>query len=202
MRKDPKRRGEMVEIAFLHRATDLGFRVSKPFGDSDPYDFIVDNGRRRWLVQVKSSGKFCAKNVYHVNAGRHTYAGRRAVPQLVPYLPEEIHFLAVLIVPEDTWYIIPIQALDGRVSLRIHSPNHPRKGDFAPYAEAWHLLTGGSSRSVRPIRPRCRPTPKRGHKRPLWSAPQTHLTSKRSSHPGAPGSRRPLSLTWEPIRPR
>ena len=73
----------------------------------------------------KSSGKLCAKNVYHVNAGRHVYAGRHAVSRLVPYLPEEIHFLAVLIVPEDTWYIIPVQALDGRVSLRIHSPQHP-----------------------------------------------------------------------------
>jgi len=145
MRKDPKRRGELGEITFLQRATALGLRVSKPFGDSDPYDFIVDNGRRRWLVQVKSTGKFCDKNVYHVNAGRHVYAGRGAVPQLVPYLPEEVHFLAVLIVPEDTWYIIPVQALDGRVSLRINSHNHQKRGDFANYAEAWHLL---QSRSI------------------------------------------------------
>ena len=169
MRKNPKRRGEMGEISFLHRATDLGFRVSKPFGDSDPYDFIVDNGRRRWLVQVKSSGKLCAKNVYHVNAGRHVYAGRHAVSRLVPYLPEEIHFLAVLIVPEDTWYIIPVQALDGRVSLRIHSPQHPKKGDFAPYAEAWHLLqdepAAGSDQNTAPLQNEAITTPTRPRRR-------------------------------------
>jgi hypothetical protein len=89
MRKDPKRRRELGEITFLQRATALGLRVSKPFGDSDPYDFIVDNGRRRWLVQVKSSGKFCARNVYHVNAGRHVYAGHHAVARLVPTSPKK-----------------------------------------------------------------------------------------------------------------
>ena len=140
MRQDPKRRGELGEITFLQRATALGLRVSKPFGDSDRYDFIVDNGLRRWLVQVKSSGILCARNVYHVNAGRHVYAGCHAVPRLVSYQEHEIDFLAIHIVPEDTWYIVPLAALAGRVSLRIHSHTHPKPGYCAPYLEAWHLL--------------------------------------------------------------
>jgi hypothetical protein len=39
-----KRRGEMAEAAFLHKASKLGFGVSKPWGDSDPYDLIVGLG--------------------------------------------------------------------------------------------------------------------------------------------------------------
>jgi len=50
-----KRRGEMAEAAFLHKASMLGFGVSKPWGDSEPYDLIVDSGSSLWRVQVKFS---------------------------------------------------------------------------------------------------------------------------------------------------
>jgi hypothetical protein len=49
-----KQRGELAEIAFLHKAADLGFGVAKPYGDSERYDFILDSGERLWKVQVKS----------------------------------------------------------------------------------------------------------------------------------------------------
>jgi hypothetical protein len=49
-----KRRGEIVEIAFLHTVTNMGFAVTQPYGDSEAYDFIVDSGSRLWRVQVKS----------------------------------------------------------------------------------------------------------------------------------------------------
>jgi hypothetical protein len=48
-----KRLGEAVEAAFLAKATMLGFPVLKPWGDSRPYDFAVESGRRLWKVQVK-----------------------------------------------------------------------------------------------------------------------------------------------------
>ena len=48
-----KRLGEAVEAAFLAKATMLGFSVLKPWGDSRPYDFAVESGRRLWRVQVK-----------------------------------------------------------------------------------------------------------------------------------------------------
>ena len=43
-----KRLGEAVEAAFLAKATMLGFPVLKPWGDSRPYDFAVESGRRLW----------------------------------------------------------------------------------------------------------------------------------------------------------
>lgn len=37
-----KRRGELAELAFTLKAARLGLGVSKPFGDSERYDVIVD----------------------------------------------------------------------------------------------------------------------------------------------------------------
>lgn len=51
----PKRRGEMAEAAFVAKASRMGFGVAKPWGDSDPYDLIVDTGEKLRKVQVKSA---------------------------------------------------------------------------------------------------------------------------------------------------
>jgi len=49
-----KRKGELSELAFAYKAVSMGFGVSKPYGDSERFDFIVTSGRRVWRVQVKS----------------------------------------------------------------------------------------------------------------------------------------------------
>ena len=53
----PKQLGEIAEAEFVAKAVGMGFVVAKPWGDSEPYDFIV-NVRREfnfWRVQVKSA---------------------------------------------------------------------------------------------------------------------------------------------------
>ena len=52
-RKNTKVTGERSEAAFLNRASDQGFGVAKPWGDSRRYDFILDNGRRLHRIQIK-----------------------------------------------------------------------------------------------------------------------------------------------------
>ena len=47
--------GELSELEFLIRATKEGLIVSRPFGENQRYDFIVDNGKRRFRIQVKST---------------------------------------------------------------------------------------------------------------------------------------------------
>ena len=49
--RNPKRTGEHSEIAFLYRSDRYQFAISKPFGDSERYDFILDN-RPRPVVQL------------------------------------------------------------------------------------------------------------------------------------------------------
>jgi PD-(D/E)XK endonuclease len=51
--RNPKRTGELFEAAFMLKATLMGFLVAKPWGDSELYDFILDNGDRMWRVQLK-----------------------------------------------------------------------------------------------------------------------------------------------------
>src|ERR1035437_1160654 len=53
--KDAKARGEWVESVFMARAGELGFAVSRPWGDSRSYDFVVGRPGHFVSVQVKST---------------------------------------------------------------------------------------------------------------------------------------------------
>jgi len=41
-RLTPKQLGEIAEAEFIAKAVGLGFVVARPWGDSEPYDFIVN----------------------------------------------------------------------------------------------------------------------------------------------------------------
>ena len=49
------RHGELGEVAFLHKATELGFMVAQPYGTSYRFDFIVQGGQNLWRVQIKAA---------------------------------------------------------------------------------------------------------------------------------------------------
>ncbi|MBZ5688646.1 MAG: hypothetical protein LAP86_26845 [Acidobacteriia bacterium] len=40
--RHPKARGEWAELRFMLRATELGLRVTKPWGDNSPYDLVIE----------------------------------------------------------------------------------------------------------------------------------------------------------------
>ncbi len=86
-----------------------------------------------WRVQVKCSTQI-STGLYRVNAHR------RSNGRAVPYLPGEIHFFAAYIIPEDTWYILPLHALRGVTSLLFRRRRDRRPGLYDAYREAWHLL--------------------------------------------------------------
>jgi len=129
-----KRRGELSELAFVYKAASQGFHVAKPYGDSERYDFIVDNGSRLWRVQIKSTTTLL-NGLYHVNSHRRTNAG------VIPYQLDEVDFLVAYIIPEDAWFILPIDIIQSRTSLLFAPDCHPRgPGLYGAYREAWHLL--------------------------------------------------------------
>jgi hypothetical protein len=130
-----KRRGEIVEIAFLHTVTNMGFAVTKPYGDSEAYDFIVDSGSRLWRVQVKSC--VCRRGfTYHV--GAHHRSGM--VPGAGPYTAEQIDILAVYIIPVDAWYIVPVNAFSPSKSLAFLPHLPVAAGKYEQFREAWYLM--------------------------------------------------------------
>jgi len=128
-----KRQGELAELAFAHKAASLGFGVAKPYGDSERFDFIVSWDHRLWRVQVKST-RTAQHGVYEVSA--HGCWGGSDI-----YTKDEIDFIVAYVVPENAWYIIPIEATRGRKRLCLH-PNVPRKEcyKYEKYREAWRLL--------------------------------------------------------------
>jgi hypothetical protein len=125
--------GELGEAAFVHKAVSLGFMVAKPHGDMHAYDFIVDGGNGLWRVQVKA----CATLKYGLYQA-NTFLRRAGV--LIPYTAAEIDFLVAYIIPEQTWYVVPVREVVGRTSLGFRPRGFPRLDLYAHYREAWHLL--------------------------------------------------------------
>ena len=73
--------GEQAECAFMKAAMDRGLVVSKPFGDSARYDFIVDADGRLSRVQVKSAWVLSRRGAYQFGASRGEFGGRFALLQ-------------------------------------------------------------------------------------------------------------------------
>ncbi|MGC2272523.1 MAG: group I intron-associated PD-(D/E)XK endonuclease, partial [Candidatus Sulfotelmatobacter sp.] len=147
-----KRLGEAVEAAFLAKATMLGFAVLKPWGDSRPYDFAVESGRRLWRVQVK-----CA------TSHRGTRCEARAAGSGKLYTLDDIDFLAAYVIRKNLWYVVPADAFVPRAT--VHFNYGPRsQGMFERYREAWCLLScpaRARGRGDIPRRCRCEEMPVR-----------------------------------------
>ncbi len=117
-----------MELRFLARAAELGLRVSKPYGDSAPYDFLVESGGDVFKVQVKST-RFqearCKAFMCITGCQRRRYQ------------KEEVDFIAAYVVTDDAWYIIPLPAIPG-----CHISLNPRfrRNKWREYREAWDLL--------------------------------------------------------------
>ena len=141
--------GEASEAEFIARAQRLDFPVAKLWGESDPYDNLVVFGRTFWRVQVKCAGVQLKGRYYEV----------RARTQWTRYTRENIDFLGAHCVPENIWYIIPIEAFEGKQTIAL-SPG----GKYEKYREAWCLLTcKPKARGWKdiPVKCRCRELPAR-----------------------------------------
>ena len=144
VRMSAKKIGELGELAFRLRASILGFSVARLDGECEHYDSLVDNGRRCLRVQVKTSISKTSRHFYSVSCARTRFDRKKRANVAVPYEKGDIDFLAIYILPEDTWYIVPFEVLRGRVQLTIHAAEHAKPGELAKYKNAWHLLWKGS----------------------------------------------------------
>ena len=132
-RKNTKVTGERSEAAFLSQATDRGFGIAKPWGDSRRYDFILDNGDRLHRIQVKCTESIRAR-AYETRATYTTGKGRAV------YTKKDIDFIAAHVVPLDIWYIIPVEICTPAPMLRFYPHRKAKKMRLEGYREAWHLL--------------------------------------------------------------
>ena len=131
--KNTKRAGERSEAAFLYKAAELGFGVAKPWGDSERYDFILDNGRRLLRIQVKATNSLRAR-AYETRA-TYTVGKGRAV-----YSALDIDFLVAHVVPLDLWYVLPVAVCSPAPMLRFYPHRKAKLMRLEKYREAWGLM--------------------------------------------------------------
>ena len=141
--KSFKERGEWVELLFMAAAIRHGYKVLRPWGDSQPFDVALFFGNRIVRVQVKSTscrtgtGYFCQFKPHYLKKQDYTLA--------------QLDFFAAYVIPVATWYIIPAAVLLGaerKYAVMLH-PMQPLKKDrysYEAYKEAWPLLRPKSRR--------------------------------------------------------
>jgi len=128
---DHKRRGEWAELRFMADATHRGLTVSKPWGDSEPYDVTVEHNGQFQRVQVKSA-------LHRDGASYH--CGLRNYGRAHGYQSHQLDFFAILIVQEELWYILPVQVALISCSRTICLTPSRKGNKYDAYKEAWHLL--------------------------------------------------------------
>jgi len=135
----------MAELIFVVKAISMGFAVLKPYGDSEPYDLVVEANGRLLRIQVKSVFT-TARWGYSVVAVRGH--GR----PVVQYSAQEVDFMAAYVVPHDAWYIVPHSEIVSCTQILLYPEGTKRSGGarFEKYREAWHLLRLGAARPTQP----------------------------------------------------
>jgi PD-(D/E)XK endonuclease len=128
--KHPKLRGEWAELRFMTRAAEHGLCVSKPWGETARYDFAVEHDGHFVRVQVKST--------MFVDRGGYSCSVRGCNG---PYEGRPFDYLAAYVIPEDLWYIIPGELIEGQGSIALYPKLE--KAKYGPYKEAWSLLREG-----------------------------------------------------------
>src|SRR5436305_14526107 len=108
---DNRHRGQLAEIAFVRKATSLGFAVAKPWGEGERYDFIVRVNTVCWRVQVKS---VLARAPNRPHYRLHSVGGRKTL-----YSSNALDFLVTDLFQEDTWYDFPASTLESRATVYL-----------------------------------------------------------------------------------
>lgn len=86
----------------MAEALRRGYKVLKPWGDSQAFDVALNFGNRIVRVQVKST-------MHRVGTGyRCAFEPNR---QSNPYTLKQLDFFAALVIPQNAWYLIPAKVL-------------------------------------------------------------------------------------------
>jgi hypothetical protein len=126
--KLPKARGEWAELRFMARAAENGLIVTKPWGESARYDFVLEHEGCLFRVQVKSTLFKIEDRGYRCNV----------LTNHGPYAQNQIDYIAAYIIELDLWYIIPAAAIVGQRHVSLYPRSEHSK--YNAYKEAWHLL--------------------------------------------------------------
>jgi PD-(D/E)XK endonuclease len=129
----PKELGELAEAEFLRRALAMRIAITKPWGESRAYDFIVDAEGKLTRVQVKAAFREGRQGGYSLRVYR---SSKRS------YTKKEIDALAGYAAPENAWYLLPVRVIRRVKSLKLFPGSRKRRSKLEKWREAWWLLRG------------------------------------------------------------
>jgi hypothetical protein len=133
----PKELGELAEAEFLRRALGMGMAVTKPWGESQAYDFIVDAEGKLSRVQVKAAFREGPKGGYSLRAYR---SSKKC------YTKKEIDVLAGYAAPENAWYMFPVRVIRKVKSVKLFPGSKGKRSKFEKWREAWGVVRGKARR--------------------------------------------------------
>jgi hypothetical protein len=142
-----KQRGEWVELQFMAQAAKRRFAVSKPWGDTQPYDVGIEHGPNFLRVQVKSTTARSGAGYRCMFKPNHR--------KKLDYSLKEIDLFAAYVIPEDAWYLIPAVLLLGKrrramaMLCPVVSPKKKACYRYECYRETWSLLTRSRTELVK-----------------------------------------------------
>ncbi len=108
----------------------------QPWGETAQYDFVVEHKGRFVRVQVKSTG-FKDRGGYSCSVTGKPRA----------YIGDPFDYVAVYVVPEDVWYIIPEAVVHGRGSVAVYP--HLKSSKYGRYKGAWERLKRAQGSALR-----------------------------------------------------
>jgi len=123
-KRDTKRVGDISEARVLAALVEAGYLVSRPFGENQRYDLIIDDGRRLYRVQVKTGRLRGAVIAYSCSSSHAHRNGKQR-----PYFGE-IDYLAVYCPQTKKVYLLPEQEFVATMAHLRLSPtrNNMTKG--------------------------------------------------------------------------
>ncbi len=137
--RQPKLVGEWVELKFMVCAAEAGLTVSKPYGDSARFDFVVGQRAPLHRVQVRGTSVFSNRSYLCL-----TYHGGRQHP----FTTRDVDFFAVYVIPCDAWYIVPMHAITSRYAICLYPHVLNSRSRMEQFREAWHLLAAPASTKI------------------------------------------------------
>lgn len=116
---------------FLRTVLGMGMAVTKPWGESQGYDFIVDASGKLTRVQVKAAFRQGRQGGFSLR----TYRSSKEC-----YTAREIDALAGYVAPLDAWYLFPVWMVRKVRSLKLFPGSLKKRSKFERWREAWWVL--------------------------------------------------------------
>ena len=100
-KRNTKLKGDVSELRVAAALIEAGYAVSKPFGENQRYDLVIDDGEKLARVQVKT-GRLRSGVVLFNCSSAHAHRGRPARPYR-----GEVEYIAVYCPDTGKVYVVP-----------------------------------------------------------------------------------------------